>query len=87
MLGDLWRLSVSHLIPAGVVVWQMMLKMKDRVINIKVDRARRSLTNNIIKDSQHGFISKRACHTNLFDFFNKVQVYKMFDNTKAINAV
>ena len=34
-------------------------------------------SNNIVKDSQHGFRNKRSCLTNLLDFFH--HVYNLFD--------
>ena len=39
--------------------------------------------NDIIKDAQHGFRSKRSRLTNLLDFFNDVQ--KMLNNTRAVD--
>ena len=41
--------------------------------------------NNLIKDTQHGFRSKRSCLTNLLDFFN--DVYDMYDKTKAVDII
>ena len=42
-------------------------------------------SNNIIKDSQHGFRNKRSCLTNLLDFFH--HVYNQFDNTRAVDII
>ena len=42
-------------------------------------------TNNLIKDTQHGFRCKRSCLTNLLDFFNTA--FEIYDNCKAVDVV
>uniref|UniRef100_A0A0P4VVU6 Reverse transcriptase domain-containing protein n=1 Tax=Scylla olivacea TaxID=85551 RepID=A0A0P4VVU6_SCYOL len=41
--------------------------------------------NKIIKDSQHGFRTKRSCLTNLLDFF--YEVFNSYDETKAVDII
>ena len=42
-------------------------------------------TNDIIKDSQHGFRNKRSCLSNLLDFYN--DVFQMYDDTRAVDVI
>ena len=42
-------------------------------------------TNDIIKDSQHGFRNKRSCVSNLLDFYN--DVFLMYDNSRAVDVI
>ena len=43
--------------------------------------------NNLIGDSQHGFLNKRSCMTSLLDFFAQVIDTYDTDNNKAVDLV
>ena len=58
-------------------------KVLERVIRDRIyDHLER---NNVIKDSQHGFVKGRSCLTNLIEFFDKVT--KQVDEGKAVDVV
>ena len=43
--------------------------------------------NNLIGDSQYGFLNKRSCLTSLLDFFSEVIDTYDTDNNKAVDLV
>jgi len=52
--------------------------IKDQIVNFLED-------NNLIKDSQHGFMSGRSCLTNLLDFMEEVT--RELDNGNCVDVV
>ncbi len=52
---------------------------------IRDDLMSHLLSNNLLKDSQHGFMSKKSCTTNLLEFFEMVT--RAVDDGEAVDAV
>ena len=52
--------------------------IRDQIVNFLED-------NNLIKDSQHGFMSGRSCLTNLLDFMEEVT--RELDNGNCVDVV
>ena len=61
----------------------VVCKLMETVIRDKVVCYLES--NNLIKDTQHGFRNKQSCQTNLLDFFNNV--HKMHDESRAVDII
>lgn len=66
-----------------VSLTSIVCKMLERIIKRRI--IEHLAKNNIIGKSQHGFVNKRSCLTNLLEFFE--EVYTNLDKGKAVDVV